>query len=100
MFVAILKKHVYMQAQAPATITSAIDRSGGHVPVSPGRTPLSPLAAVSTHAFMQLTGMQQKIDACKLSDNAVRAIMSMQPLARSSDLPNHGEYVVRGILDP
>lgn len=38
------------------------------VPLSPGRIPVSPLAAISTHGFMQMTGMRAEVDGCKFED--------------------------------
>ena len=91
-------KHGFVQGQTPAPVASAFDMPHGHVPVSPSRTLLSPLAAVSTHGFMQLIGIQHEVDACKLSDPTVGAVLRMQTLAKLGDPGSTANLVVWGEL--
>eukprot|EP00892_Ulva_mutabilis_P005352 jgi/Ulvmu1/3189/UM015_0230.1 len=58
--------------------------STGDAQASPGRAPPSPLSDVSAHAFMKMTGMQQKIDECKLPGDILNEITCITACGKPS----------------
>lgn len=78
------ERQEFMQDQTPTPSDSALTPPNGHVPVSPRRAPLSPLAVVSTRTFMQRTGIQHDIDACKVPATAADFVWSMRSLVRTA----------------